>query len=348
MHPSLKVYDEQAVKPYCSHRNNEKKTWQSLALLDTQVNVQQALNDAAQFGIRYVLVGICEDIGPRANLGNRGSHQAWPAFLQCFLNQAVNQFSATSHVLLLGEINVDDLMVQSERLSNQNADDLTQLRQLCAAIDERVEAVLTLIFNAGLEPIVIGGGHNNSFGILNALSNCSSAAVNAINFDPHADLRQCEGRHSGNGFSYALKNKTLKHYHIIGLHEQKNNQATFDFIAQHRCSYHSYQAIMIRRETSLTNAIQQALATFDCAPLGVELDLDSISFLPASAYTCCGFSVSDAEHYVYLAAKQANSRYLHLCEAAPVNHPAGLNAGIKSCGQVTSALVNAYLHAKTY
>ena len=39
----------------CSIRANEKKAWQTMALLDTQVNVQQALIDAAQFGIRYVL-----------------------------------------------------------------------------------------------------------------------------------------------------------------------------------------------------------------------------------------------------------------------------------------------------
>ena len=77
----LKVYDESAVKALCSSRENENKAWQAMALLDTQVNVQQALIDAAQFGIRYVLLGICEDIGPKANLGNGGATQAWPAFL---------------------------------------------------------------------------------------------------------------------------------------------------------------------------------------------------------------------------------------------------------------------------
>ena len=81
-----------------------------MALLDTQVNLQQALVDAAQFGIRYVLLGICEDIGPKANLGNGGANEAWPAFLKRFLNQPHNQFIATQKVLLLGEVNTDDLM----------------------------------------------------------------------------------------------------------------------------------------------------------------------------------------------------------------------------------------------
>lgn len=345
--PPLKIYDENAVKPYCVKRANETKTWQSVALLDTHVNVQQALNDAAQFGIRFVLIGICEDIGPRANLGKGGSNQAWSAFLQHYLNQPVNQFSVAEQVLLLGEIDVDDLMAQAQNLDNQNTAQLEQLRKLCAKVDERVEATLALIFSAGLEPIIIGGGHNNSFGILTALSKHYKRCVNAINFDPHADLRPCEGRHSGNGFSYALQNNALKHYHIIGLHEQKNSQAVFGLITQTQSSFHSYQAINIRREISLTDAVQHALSTFNSAPLGIELDLDSISFLPASAYTCCGFSVSDAEHYVYLTAKHSTARYLHLCEAAPLNHPAGLTAGMQSCGQIISALVNAYLHAKS-
>ena len=56
-----------------------------MSLLDTDVNIQQALSDAAQFGMRYVLLGICEDIGPKANLGAGGAEQAWPAFFTtCF------------------------------------------------------------------------------------------------------------------------------------------------------------------------------------------------------------------------------------------------------------------------
>jgi formiminoglutamase len=42
--------------------------------------------------------------------------------------------------------------------------------------------------------------------------------VNAINFDAHSD-RILEGRHSGNGFSYAYEEGFLKKYFIFGLHE---------------------------------------------------------------------------------------------------------------------------------
>jgi len=342
----LTVYDESAVKALCTTRVNETKAWQSMALLDTKVNVQQALIDAAQFGIRYVLLGICEDIGPRANLGNKGAQHAWPAFLKRFLNQPHNQFIATQKVLLLGEVNTTDLMLQSNQLSAKQPEQLTQLRELCRQLDERVEAVLSLIFKAGLEPIVIGGGHNNCLGIIRALSKHSQNPINAINLDPHADFRPCEGRHSGNGFTYAYDEQHLNSYHVIGLHELKNNQATLDAMAQANHRFTSYQAIAVRREITLSSAVTHALNSTDNYALGIEVDLDSITYMPVSAYNCSGFSVADAEHFVHLAASNRRAKYLHLCEAAPSQHPNGLDAGAEHTGQVLSALTNSYLQAK--
>ena len=342
----LKIYERAAVEHLCTRRLNEQKAWQALSLLDTHVNAQQALIDAKHFGIRYVLVGVCEDIGPRANLGNGGSHQAWPAFLKRFLNQSHNQFLNHERVLLLGEVALDDLHQQATHLDNKNDDNLAKLRQLCAEIDTRVEHVLAMIFAAGLEPIVIGGGHNNCLGILRALSKQYNKPVHAINLDPHADFRACEGRHSGNGFRYAFEENHLADYHVIGLHEFKNNQAILDALKNAHFTFDSYQDIQVRRTIDLSTACKQATARLSKAPLGVEVDLDSISLMPVSAYTNCGFSVADAEHFVHVAASNSNVHYLHLCEGAPSQHPVGLEAGMNDAGQIITALVNAYLQAR--
>lgn len=342
----LKIYDESTVKRLCSYRAGEEKAWQSIALLDADDNIQQALNDAVQFGMRFVIIGVCEDIGPKSNLGKGGSEHAWPAFLQYFLNQPHNQFIAMQKVLLLGEIQVDDLMLQAQSLDNNNPEDLATLRKLCAEIDVRVEATLNMLFKAGLEPIVIGGGHNNCLGIIRALSNHKKSPINAINLDPHADFRECEGRHSGNGFRYAYHEEKLNSYHVIGLHELKNNQPIFNAMARAKVTYDSYQAIKVRREINLTDATSNALNRFNNAALGIELDLDSLTTMPVSAYTYCGFDVSDAEHYIYLTANDKRSAYLHLCEAAPEQHPLGMTAGIQQCGQIISSLVNTYLQTK--
>lgn len=343
----LHIYREVDITNLTTRRKNEKKFWQSLSFLDTKIETLQALKDAAAFGIKYVLIGINEDIGPRANCGQGGATLGWQAFLQRFLNLPCNQFLDPNDVLLLGEINCDDIQTTSNSLSNKDPQQLAQLRDLCAEIDERVASVLNLVFTAGLEPIVIGGGHNNCFGIIEALHRAKQTACNAINFDPHADFRAIEGRHSGNGFHYAYQKKILNDYHVVGLHEQKNNQAILNALNQAHLTYTSYQDILVTRDVSLTQAIKQGLNRFKrTIPLGVEVDVDSISGMPVSAYTNCGFTTNDAEHFVSLSASQPNAAYLHLCEAAPMNHPQGLEQGMIEAGQVLSGLVCSYLSAR--
>ncbi|CAH9054015.1 Formimidoylglutamase [Pseudoalteromonas holothuriae] len=345
----LHVYSEADVINLTSTRENELRYWQSLTFLEPNSQLNVALKDAAAFGIKYVLVGINEDFGPKANCGKGGATLGWQAFLQRFLNLPCNDFLTPKDVLLLGEVNCDDLQQQSSNLDNSNPEQLVALRQLCEQLDERVVYVLSMIFAAGLEPIIIGGGHNNCFGILKALAQTKGTACHAINFDPHADFRALEGRHSGNGFHYAHQNSYLCDYHVVGMHEQKNNQAIIAALNQAQYSYISYQDILVSRKYSLTQACELGLKRFaNKAPLGVEVDVDSISYMPVSAFTNCGFSVSDAEHFVYLGAQQANASYLHLCEAAPGNHPQGLAQGMLEAGQVLSGLVCSYLRAKRH
>ena len=344
----LTVYTEKDIAPFFSPREGEQKIGQSLFFINTQVNFNQALNDAAQFGIKYVLIGIPEDIGPRANCGSGGSELGWQAFLSRFLNMQANRFFASDQILLLGEVDVTDIMARSVDLNAHTTQGLSQLRQLCGEIDAAVEPVLTAIFNAGLEPIVIGGGHNNSFPLLQALATSTQTQVNAVNLDPHADFRSLEGRHSGNGFRYAYENSYLNHYHVIGLHELKNNEAIFNALEKAHFTFDSYQAIKVRQTLSLQDSCTRfkSKAMKQGLPLGIEVDVDSISHMPVSAFTNCGFSVSEAEQFVYNMATLPSSRYLHLCEAAPQTHPVSLNQGLNEAGQILSALVYAYLMGK--
>lgn len=277
-----------------------------------------------------------------------GANEAYPAFLKHFLNLQSNQYIKSEEILLVGHVECSDLQARSE------GGDVTtdELRGLCSELDTRVESVMQLLFAAGLCPIVIGGGHNNCYPLLKSLSlslqggGGAAAAVNAINLDPHADFRAIEGRHSGNGFSYAHKAGHLDHYHVLGLHELKNNQAILDALAAAPCTYDTYQSIFHRRHVSFEQALATALQTVGLRDFGVELDLDSITGMPVSAYNECGVSVHTAAHYVHEAAKHPQSRYLHLCEAAPRHHPAGRQAGEEAAGQILASLASAFLQAK--
>lgn len=341
---SLKVYRDTDITGFCDKRDGEARVWQAISFLNQQQSVEDALKDAAQFGIKYVLLGLPEDIGPRANLGCGGADLGWHAFLTRFLNLQANRFLPSEKVLLLGELDC-----QQEQTASQQANtDVTSLRQLCSQLDEKITPILKAVFNAGLEPVIIGGGHNNCYPIIKALYQSSQRQISAVNFDPHADFRTLEGRHSGNGFHYAHHEKMLKHYHVLGLHEHKNNEAIYNAMESAGFNYTSYQAIKVRKEVSFENACRNVKAevTHLPNPLGIEVDVDAISRMPVSAYTNCGFSVNEVEHFIYTLAQHGQTRYLHLCEAAPSTHAGGITQGLNEAGQVLSALVCSYLSSR--
>lgn len=329
-------------------RGGETRLGQTISLCQPALSLQQNLDTFLAAGGRYVLLGIPEDLGPRANCGLAGADQGWSAFLGKFLNLQSNELLDASKIMLLGEVACADLQQQSINITNNTPDALAQLRELCAQLDQRVLAAVQPILAAGLIPIIIGGGHNNALPLLQALSHSKGQKVNCINLDPHADFRALEGRHSGNGFSYAKAQGLLNHYLVLGLHQQKNNAASLAALQQANAEYVSYQQIFVEQSLSWQQAIDWALDKLLTAkiPLALELDTDCITAMPASALNYSGISVAEAEQAVYQLAKLPNTAYLHLAEAAPAQHPAGLAAGINHCGQVLSQLVQAFLQAK--
>lgn len=344
----LNFFTHDQLQQYCSTRNGEQRLGQALSLPDPALNLAAQLAHSKAEGCRFVLLGVPEDIGPRANLGLGGADKGWTAFLSKFVNLQSNHFIAAGQILLLGEIQCADLQQQASTLDISQPLQLSQLRQLVEVLDTRVSSVVQAIFNAGLLPVVIGGGHNNSYPIIKALNQASGQQVNCANLDPHSDFRPLEGRHSGNGFSYAWQDGMLKHYFVLGLHELKNSAATLAQLQQATGEFCSYQRIFVRQELNYQQALDLCIDNVvqGSGDIGIEVDTDSISLMPVSAFTNCGISVQAAEQFVYQLAKLPRSRYLHLAEAAPAQHPSGLAAGVNEAGQVLSALVVAFMQGK--
>lgn len=341
-------YQAATIAAFQQHRDGETRLGETLYWPHPTQPLADCLAKAKSDGVRFVVLGIAEDIGPRANFGQPGATQGFEAFLRRFLNLQANSFIDAKQIMVLGEIECRDLQQQSTHLQPHQPAQLTQLRELCAHIDQRATVVLQHIFAAGLLPIVIGGGHNNALPLLQALATHYGQAIHAINLDPHCDFRLLEGRHSGNGFSYAKQQNWLSRYFVLGLHELKNSESALQQMQQAQVGYCSYQAMFLRQEITFADAIQQAIRFIQQqpAPFGIELDTDSINLMPVSAFTNCGLTVREAEHYVWQLARLPDSKYLHLAEAAPLQHPAGLTAGMSEAGQILTALVVAFIQAK--
>ncbi|GAA4893241.1 formimidoylglutamase [Ferrimonas pelagia] len=338
----LRTMDGATLAHYLRPRSGEQRLGQTLQL-PISAPIDQQLRHAQQHGARYVLLGVPEDLGPRANLGRGGAERGWPAFLQHFLNLPATPDCDGSDLLLWGEVALADLRQQAAPLDPAKPKQLDQLRELVTQLDRRLSPLIAAIVQAGLEPIVIGGGHNNALPILQGCSQALGQPMAAVNLDPHCDFRACEGRHSGNPFRYAWQQGALSHYQILGLHEQRNNADALAELKQSGIFWYDFQQIWLHREMSLNAALQLIRSRLPTAqPVGLELDLDAIESAPSSAQSIIGVPVRDACHALYRLAQHHAVTYLHLAEAAPGCHPAGLSQGEREIGQLLSELVLCY------
>lgn len=301
----LHLYQEHDLLPLVNQREGETKIGQAIGLVkDTDLN--QALTASTA---RFVLLGIPEDIGVRANNGIGGAHTAWHGFLKSFLNiQQTDNFRGEDF-LLLGEMDFTDLMV------NCTDAGIEKLRQCTAHIDEEVYPVIQVIATSGKIPVVIGGGHNNAYPILKGTSMAWSKMINVVNLDAHSDFRIAEGRHSGNGFRYAYQDGFLKKYAMLGLHEAYNSQPILAELDQNLDLLPLFwEDIFLREKTDWYNAVQIALEFVQHETFGVELDVDCIEHVLSSAATPVGITARHAMQYLYQCGLKEHAAYLHLPE----------------------------------
>src|SRR5690606_34608587 len=180
----------------------------------------------AETKARYVIFGIPEDVGVRANLGKGGSDSAWFSFLDAFLNIQSNDFLSGENILVAGHFDSNE----EQKLINVNAaseeEKITAYRFLVSKIDEEVEELVKIITQHNKIPVIIGGGHNNAYPAIKGAAKglhkadlVPLAQINCINLDAHTDYRPKEGRHSGNPFRYADEDGYLNKYCVIGIHE---------------------------------------------------------------------------------------------------------------------------------
>jgi len=299
-----------------NHRSGEIKFGEKMLTIPKGIDIAAFLNTCEA---KYVLFGIPEDIGVRANFGRPGAASAWECAIASIANIQHNRFCKGNQILVLGQLNVRAEMKEVEHLDFNDIDDRSKLSQLVEKIDKDVSHIIFNIVKAGKTPIIIGGGHNNSYGNIKGTALAKGKPINAVNFDAHSDFRILEGRHSGNGFSYAFEEGFLKKYFIFGLHENYTSKSVLDIIKkiEDRVRYTTYDSINIRKEKSFNQELINAAQFIQNDFYGIEVDLDAIPNIASSAMTLSGFSIEELRQFVTFFAKNKNAAYLHICEGAP-------------------------------
>src|SRR5690606_1555107 len=128
------------------------------------------------------------------------------------LNTQANRYTNPENVILLGEVLCDSFMTKSSNIDKGDPNYPAKLGDLGTQIDQVVTTVVQKIVAAGKIPVIIGGGHNNSYGNIKGASMEIKKPLNVLNIDAHTDLRTPDHRHSGNGFSFARKENYLGKY----------------------------------------------------------------------------------------------------------------------------------------
>ncbi len=314
---SLELYSKKDIEHLTRKRTNEIKIGEDVTVLKSEKNWEEELLNSS---CKFVLLGIPEDIGVKANYGRGGAHTAWKPALDSFLSQQSNEFLNGKDICVLGHVFVEDVMEKSDSLNAKNKNDMAELRKLVTVIDQRVCEIVTKIITCKKIPIIVGGGHNNSYPIIKACSMALNKKINVINCDPHTDFRPLEGRHSGNGFSYAYEEHYMNNYSVFCMHEQYNTASVLkNFTSNNNHLYYStYEDVFVRENKTFTETLQQNISFVKKDTCGIELDLDAITNVPSSAKTSSGISPVQARQYVYQCGKLLESLYLHIAEGAPI------------------------------
>lgn len=296
---------------------------------------------------QFVIFGIPEDIGVQANYGRKGTAVAFESALKNLVNLQHNKFCKGSSIVILGSLQVAHFMKEAENLQVTVKEDRKRLYEIVGLIDKEVSHIVHQIVSSKKIPIIIGGGHNNAYGNIKGLALAKGKPVNAINFDAHTDFRMLEGRHSGNGFSYAFEDGFLKNYFVFGLHESYVSKSVFLQLKSlsERVKYVTYEDIAVRNEKNFATSMTQALQFIKEDAYGIELDLDAITGVYASAMTISGFSAEQARQFVHFFGTCKNASYLHICEGAP---SLDLTNNSHLTGKLIATIITDFIKSKVF
>lgn len=313
---NFKYFNKTSLNNILSTRDGETKLGEKVKAPSEQVSDVVSLLSETE--APFVVYGIKEFVGIKANFGRPGEVHSWDVFLSSFLNIQKNRFLKGHHILVLGCFDYSSYNEEIKTLDPHQKKDLERLYQIVSEIDKDITYINTLIHKSGKKPIVIGGGHNNAYGNIKGLALAKGHAVNVINFDAHTDFRALEGRHSGNGFSYAFDEGFIKNYTAFGVHENYLNKFMLKQFKEHwqQLRMFTFEGMKVRFEKDFMTSLNNTYKVMKTTTYGIEIDVDAIENVASSAMSPCGFSVTEARQFVNFMGADINASYLHICEGS--------------------------------
>lgn len=309
----LVLFNNSDLKKLLNKRTGESKFGEHITVLSSISNIYDELKI---LDVTHVIIGLPEDVGVFANYGISGTYNTWNTVIKYLLNIQNNDFISAEKILILGHLDFSAEMNKVLTLNQSKKKDILKARKLVNKMDSHVTFLIEQIVSAGKKPIIIGGGHNNAYGNIKGCALAFGNAINVVNLDAHTDFRSEEGRHSGNGFSYAFAEGFLNNYFIFGIHENYTPQKILKSLNKLKSiQYNTFEALEIRNDLKFKKELLRALEHVSNKPFGIEIDCDAIENISTSAMTPSGFNLNKVRTFVNYFGKDENACYLHICEA---------------------------------
>ena len=205
---------------------------------------------------KLVLLGFPSDAGVARNHGRRGAAKA-PNIIRKFLNKLTPdpQNQPAFIDLIAHSADQNDLFISGDIQADQ----------------DRLAEELKPYLEDNCIPIILGGGHETSFGHFQAYVKANKP-VSILNWDAHTDVRPLhdgEG-HSGSPFRQALESPGAfcSHYVVAGLNRHSTAKSHLDFIRHHNGRYYWHDDISIASIDKIYNLLD--------SPCMVSFDVDAV------------------------------------------------------------------------
>jgi formiminoglutamase len=265
----------------------------------------------------FAILLVPSDIGVKANLGRVGASALPHAALRQLLSMQDNASIDPASIVVAGEVVAEDLLAKAATLDPARADELDMLRSLVSKMDARVCEAVHAVAASGRTVVLLGGGHENAFGLLAGLHAARGKPLRCVNLDAHADLREDAGRHSGNPFAHAIRGGMLDRYAVIGLQQAWINRHMLE-------RFHSEPALrawtmesILHGERSIERACDEATAFVGPGACSLEVDLDVVAGMASSARSPSGLTADQLRQCVHRLAASLHPAALHVCEGIP-------------------------------
>jgi formiminoglutamase len=179
-----------------------------------------------------------------------------------------------------------------------------------------------------LFPIAIGGGHDLTFPSVRAVIehekrhqvDGKAPPLGGVYFDAHLDVRDTVG--SGMPFRSLVEHCGVKELHVFGLNPFANTREHTEWFKSHGGRIHHHRTAQQQSGPIHLPTLGNCFVSFDMDVL------DSAHAPGVSAMNPCGWSVSQAETWVYGAGRSERVRCFDIMELNPAVDDSGRTARV--------------------